>query len=379
MIIKTDNDIFVEETEIIPNRYASLVLICCVILVTVCFVFTELGIFRVGLYEMRMGTVLTLLSSSLPLFLFFFNKKSFANRKTKYFVVAAISIFTLCSTSLLTFHTTILLIFPIFFAMLYRSKNVGIFAMISSILITIFSPILGYVLGTWDIELFKELILIGTNGTAVIENAYQGLSLLNVGKILLYLVFPHMMLIGSCSVLMFYIIKISTDHVKNEIVINRLSHNDSLTGLYNQNYFKELISHNLNDESTVGVVFFDVNGLKIANDNGGHELGDIMLQRCAKSISDSLVEKKSFGFRLGGDEFAVLITDCDDWDLDLFIDTWNFSIEKINEENKTLYDNLVCSMAYGTSFGKGNNLENLVKYADEKMYQNKAAMKEKTN
>ncbi|MCQ2436648.1 MAG: GGDEF domain-containing protein [Clostridia bacterium] len=373
-MVYSEKDIYLQETEIKPNRYAAIVLTCCVVFITVCFALNEIGIFRVGKSEMRIGTVITTIVSALPLSMLIFNKKAKSNRNTKYFVIIASSIYTFAVGSLLTFHTTIMLLFPMFFAMLYRSKSVGILAATSSIMCSIFSPIFGYLIGAWDIELFRELILIGTNGTAVIEGAYDGVSLLNVGKILLYLVLPHLMMVGSASILMFYIIRIGGDHVNNQILLNKLSHRDAVTSLYNQNYYNEILRQPKN-EGNVGVIFFDVNYLKLTNDTYGHEYGDMLLKRCAQSILNVCDEVNTFGFRLGGDEFVILVEDANEKAVTEKIAEWQRSVETINAENVTEYNGIVCSLAYGYSFGKISELESLTQIADERMYSHKARMK----
>lgn len=65
--------------------------------------------------------------------------------------------------------------------------------------------------------------------------------------------------------------------------------------------------------TSVGIVFADINGLKRTNDLHGHEQGDKLI----KSIADKL--KNIFGdnvFRVGGDEFVVFIKDISKDDFD---------------------------------------------------------------
>jgi len=378
-IIPSENDIYLQETEVKPNRYAAIILVACVFTVLFCAFLTEVGIFRVGLTEIRIGSAFTFLSSAVPLCALLFFPSTRSNKMTKFFILGAMSVFTLAVGTFLTFHTTILMIFPILFAMLYRSKPIGIFATISSLTCTALCPILGYILGTWDIALFQELILIGTNGTAVIEGAYDGLSWLNIGKILLYLVLPHLLMVGSCTMLLFYVIRISVAHVENQVLLNTLSRRDSVTGLFNRNCFEEVMEgseRSPSGDTPVAVLFYDVNDLKIANDSRGHEYGDTLLTRCAESILRVVDEDTSYGFRVGGDEFAILLFAPSEADVLKKIGEWKQSILDINAKySPEDPDGVRCSMPVGYAFGTFAERDALLKLADSRMYKEKAAMK----
>jgi diguanylate cyclase (GGDEF)-like protein len=54
------------------------------------------------------------------------------------------------------------------------------------------------------------------------------------------------------------------------------------------------------------VVMIDCDGLKAVNDSGGHELGDVVLQRVAECLREHKRLADVAG-RLGGDEFVVLL------------------------------------------------------------------------
>jgi len=240
-MIKSDKNIYIQETEVKPNKYSIIVLRTALIGIVVCWIMREVGLFRVGALEMRIGSSITLITCGIPLYLLSKSEKRLENPKTKYLVMVFAIIYTATVGILLTFHTTIMLLFPIFIGMLYRSKDLGRFALIGSLSCTIFTPIIAYLIGTWDVPLFQELILIATGGNAEIVNPTYTFEFINILKILLYIVFPRLIMIGSCSILMFYVIQVSAEHVENQILLNQISHKDALTGLFNQNYYKEVI------------------------------------------------------------------------------------------------------------------------------------------
>lgn len=104
-----------------------------------------------------------------------------------------------------------------------------------------------------------------------------------------------------------YFIQNTLDRRKNKELLERMSFEDSLTGLYNRNYFNQTVARLKESQPTrLGIVYLDLNGLKIVNDTLGHEAGDVLIKTAAKNI------RKAFGkdtYRIGGDEFVALVCD----------------------------------------------------------------------
>jgi diguanylate cyclase (GGDEF)-like protein len=97
--------------------------------------------------------------------------------------------------------------------------------------------------------------------------------------------------------------------IANYLLLERLdvmSHVDSLTGLNNHNAMLLTMKKYMEEETEnpFGVVNIDLNGLKIVNDDEGHDAGDRLLVRAAALL------KLAFGdyeiYRAGGDEFVLL-------------------------------------------------------------------------
>lgn len=102
-----------------------------------------------------------------------------------------------------------------------------------------------------------------------------------------------------------YFIQNELDKRKNKELLEKLSYEDGLTGLYNRNKFNHvLIELKENVPDSLAVVYMDLNGLKLVNDTYGHEQGDILIQTAARNI------KVVFGketYRIGGDEFVAFL------------------------------------------------------------------------
>lgn len=98
-----------------------------------------------------------------------------------------------------------------------------------------------------------------------------------------------------------------TDRKRMEDELRRASMFDSLTGVYNRNYFEmELKRLQVNRRFPVSIVLADVDGLKEINDKQGHEAGDVLLRQAAQSLQQIFRTDDQIS-RIGGDEFAIIL------------------------------------------------------------------------
>ncbi|MFI4967228.1 MAG: diguanylate cyclase [Gammaproteobacteria bacterium] len=90
----------------------------------------------------------------------------------------------------------------------------------------------------------------------------------------------------------------------------RESREDALTGLLNRRAFEEharmLKKEQVNHEKPYSLILFDINDLKIINDEHGHPAGDEAI-RLVATAARMRVRKSDIVYRLGGDEFAILL------------------------------------------------------------------------
>jgi len=101
-----------------------------------------------------------------------------------------------------------------------------------------------------------------------------------------------------------------TESQKAKDELNYLANHDSLTQLYNRNYFDEVFGHSLSlakrGGSKLALILFDLDNFKRINDSMGHTAGDFILTQVAKRISGVLRKSDTFS-RIGGDEFSILV------------------------------------------------------------------------
>lgn len=89
---------------------------------------------------------------------------------------------------------------------------------------------------------------------------------------------------------------------------------DALTGLKNRRAFasaaEALVELARRERQPVSIMVIDLDRFKSINDDHGHSVGDVMLQRAAKAMMDAVRRSDVCG-RLGGDEFAVVLPNTD--------------------------------------------------------------------
>ena len=79
---------------------------------------------------------------------------------------------------------------------------------------------------------------------------------------------------------------------------------DEATGLPNKNKCEEILT--LEAEQNMAICVFDLNNLRIINNQQGHERGDLYINSFAKSLRKGVDENQFVG-RCGGDEFYILM------------------------------------------------------------------------
>lgn len=98
--------------------------------------------------------------------------------------------------------------------------------------------------------------------------------------------------------------RLEMDHLK------KMAHHDPLTGLYNREYARRLITKCLQEsdakEKAYLFMLFDVDFFKSANDQYGHLFGDKVLGDVAQKIRASTRESDIVA-RIGGDEFLLFL------------------------------------------------------------------------
>jgi len=88
-----------------------------------------------------------------------------------------------------------------------------------------------------------------------------------------------------------------------------LSNTDELTKLYNRRYYYQVLENETKRAKRTRQIFnyvlLDIDNFKLYNDNYGHHLGDVALQKLAETLTGLLNRPDDFVFRMGGEEFVI--------------------------------------------------------------------------
>lgn len=151
----------------------------------------------------------------------------------------------------------------------------------------------------------------------------------------------------------------SLDRKKQQAYLEKLSYRDMLTGLYNRNrYIERLEAYKQVQDQQIGAIYIDLNGLKKVNDEQGHRAGDELIVRAAGTIAGIFAED---AYRVGGDEFVVILLDVSREDF----------ARKTEQLRRQMQENGVDASIGGVWQASTENLENLLRLADENMYREK--------
>ena len=164
----------------------------------------------------------------------------------------------------------------------------------------------------------------------------------------------------------------STENLSNAIYD---ATHDVLTKAYNKRYYSEM-SPKFQHYSSICVIFFDVNNLKLMNDTLGHERGDYVIRSAAEYIR-KFTSDANMCFRIGGDEFVLIMPECSFREIDRLIDILDNDAPYILSAEE---DTIKCALSYGYSYAKAPYIyQDIYIEAEENMYKKKAELKKLLN
>ena len=169
-----------------------------------------------------------------------------------------------------------------------------------------------------------------------------------------------------------------TERKALEDKLDHLAHYDSLTDLPNrmllQDRLEQAIASAERQKSKFALLFIDLDGFKLINDEVGHPVGDEVLKIVARRLL-AVIRGMDTAARLGGDEFVIILTDIGN------SDNAGRVAEKVLTALSQPY--LVAGLSLSASASIGISLypndeqaaNDLLRSADEAMYQAKHAGK----
>jgi len=162
-----------------------------------------------------------------------------------------------------------------------------------------------------------------------------------------------------------------TERKRMERDLLHLSTHDLLTGLYNRNFYEvemERIEHSR--LYPVSIVVADMDNLKAVNDREGHNAGDCLIRKVADILRQTFRVEDIIA-RIGGDEFAVLLPQTHEDDARAIVERLAQNLTQDQPRPLRMSIGLASSEA-------GQALQDVMRVADDRMYQEKSLRKLKT-
>ena len=154
---------------------------------------------------------------------------------------------------------------------------------------------------------------------------------------------------------------------------------DVMTGVFNKRHYENKVE-NYSHCSSLLVIYFDVNNLKLMNDTLGHERGDYVIEKAAeyiKSLSSEENENEFDCFRMGGDEFLLVVRNRSYREMIALVNRLDEDCPVIVSAET---DSVKCSVAYGYAYAKENYVyDQLLAEAEDNMYRKKYEIKQQLN
>lgn len=164
-----------------------------------------------------------------------------------------------------------------------------------------------------------------------------------------------------------YVVAIALKNVRLLKNVIHMYRYDTLTGVYNRSYLREMLEKTLSKSKISRMPFvicgLDLNDFKIINDTYGHHKGDEALAEFAAAFKREIDTGDIIG-RTGGDEFVASFP--------------NKSKKQVIEIINRIHMNLSnISFSYGLSEfpGDSDSIDELLKIADRRMYERKRRIK----
>jgi diguanylate cyclase (GGDEF)-like protein len=181
-------------------------------------------------------------------------------------------------------------------------------------------------------------------------------------------------------------------NINNEL--KKSSVTDYLTGLKNRDGFygklKQLVkaANDCDEALSIAILYIDLDNFKYYNDTFGHDVGDLILKEIAAVLS-SIAGNEGFATRYGGDEFLITMVNCTKQNAmataQLTLDTilakngYVAQISNFLERQVTIprAKSVTCSIgvAYNKTIRSNKDLTELIKHADEALYEIKHSTK----
>lgn len=286
-------------------------------------------------------------------------------------------LFVLFSTTIgifLTYQAVLVAVIPLCLSMQYYKRKVVYYTYGLTIVSIFVSTMAGYFIGLCDANML--VLTTGPISQYTVDGSdtalFDAINANPWGTLPLYYALPRCMILFAVIIIGSHAAHASAKKAIKELELKRLSELDGMTGLFNKNKYLSMVEKHYPKIATVGVLFWDADGLKTLNDTHGHEVGDSLITTVGMSIQE-LCSDTRHGYRIGGDEFLLILENADESETCQVMENWKKKFEKMNQQSRTQFHASV-----GYAVGAGEQIEEIVHRADERMYEEKRKSKEQS-
>lgn len=150
---------------------------------------------------------------------------------------------------------------------------------------------------------------------------------------------------------------------------------DSLTGLFNRRYMEETlkqeISRAMRQNYPLGIIMIDIDHFKNFNDSFGHQAGDSLLSQFGQFLQTN-IRAEDIACRYGGEEFLLILPNSQ---LEVIQQRAEFLREGAMNlhvfDNEKIFTGIAISAGIAMYPQHGANIEDLIRSADNALYQAK--------
>jgi len=165
------------------------------------------------------------------------------------------------------------------------------------------------------------------------------------------------------------------DNLRNQAI------KDSLTGLFNRRYFSETAEKELaravKQQSPMAILMIDIDFFKKLNDSFGHDAGDTALKVFGGLLA-TLTHNENIACRMGGEEFLILLSDTNADKAQNFANNLRLKIKALKIVNNGInIGPISASIGVAIFDNDGKDINDLVKLADQALYQAKETGRDK--
>ncbi|MGL5381307.1 HD-GYP domain-containing protein [Clostridium sp.] len=270
-----------------------------------------------------------------------------------------------------------------------NEKNIKMIQLIENIVFIIVFLIAIIISGAHTSQ-YKFLFLFLITTTTIQSGIGSGMAIAGISSVLILLLdivcipniavnsyFENDLILAGVFILtawpLGFYVKIEGEHIKE---LEGLVNKDGLTGVYNHRYFHEALREKITiskeRNTSVSLIFIDIDYFKHYNDLYGHQKGDDVLKEIG-AILEEVARDGDIVARYGGEEFAVILPNTTEVEATVVAEEIRNKIELTyfyGQENQP-NENVTASIGISVYPEKASDDITLIKSADDALYRAK--------